>query len=35
MKIEAAVFASRLQSPELAEAVSSFFERRQPDFSKF
>lgn len=35
MKIEAAVFSSRLQSPELAEAVSSFFERRQPDFSKF
>lgn len=35
MQNEAAAFSQRLQSPELMEAVSSFFERREPDFSKF
>jgi enoyl-CoA hydratase/carnithine racemase len=32
---EAAVFASRLRSPEAQEAFQAFFQKRKPDFSKF
>ncbi|MBM3512340.1 MAG: enoyl-CoA hydratase [Alphaproteobacteria bacterium] len=32
---EAQVFGERLRSPELQEAVSAFFSKRPPDFSKF
>ena len=32
IQIEGAVFAERLQSPELMEAVSAFFEKRKPSF---
>lgn len=32
---EAVIFAGRLGSPEAAEAFTSFFEKRKPDFSKF
>ena len=28
-------FRERLQSPEAREAFTAFFERRQPDFSRF
>lgn len=35
MAAEGAVFGERLSSPELAEAVMAFMERRTPDFSKF
>ncbi|MBL8674896.1 MAG: enoyl-CoA hydratase [Rhodospirillales bacterium] len=34
MAAEAAVFAERLRSPELAEAVRAFMEKRAPDFSR-
>lgn len=32
---EAAVFATRLRSPEAQEAFQAFFQKRKPDFSKF
>ena len=35
MAEEAGHFATRLQSPEAAEAFTAFLERRKPDFSKF
>lgn len=34
MNLEAGYFAERLASPELAEAVTAFIEKRPPDFSK-
>lgn len=35
MKQEGAHFVAQLQSPEVAEAIGAFFEKRTPDFSKF
>jgi enoyl-CoA hydratase/carnithine racemase len=35
MAEEAGHFATRLQSPEAAEAFAAFLERRKPDFSRF
>jgi enoyl-CoA hydratase/carnithine racemase len=35
MQMEGALFAERLQSPEVKEAISAFFEKRKPDFSRF
>lgn len=35
MRREAAVFLERLGSPEAAEALQAFAEKRRPDFSKF
>ena len=32
---EGALFAERLASPEVAEAIGAFFEKRKPDFSAF
>ena len=32
---EAALFATRLRSPEAMEAFQAFFQKRKPDFSKF
>jgi enoyl-CoA hydratase/carnithine racemase len=33
MKLEGELFAQRLASPEVREAISAFFEKRKPDFS--
>jgi 1,4-dihydroxy-2-naphthoyl-CoA synthase len=35
MAEEMTLFSERLGSAECAEALSAFFERRKPDFSKF
>jgi enoyl-CoA hydratase/carnithine racemase len=35
MRVEGAVFADQLRSPEFAEAAGAFMERRKPDFSAF
>lgn len=35
MQQEGAHFVSQLQSPEVAEAIGAFFEKRKPDFSQF
>jgi enoyl-CoA hydratase/carnithine racemase len=35
MKLENGLFAERLASPEAAEAINAFFEKRKPDFSSF
>jgi enoyl-CoA hydratase/carnithine racemase len=32
MRLEGGVFAERLQSPEVKEAISAFFEKRRPNF---
>jgi hypothetical protein len=34
MKQEGALFVSQLASPEVAEAIGAFFEKRKPDFSQ-
>jgi len=33
MQLEGGVFAERLKSPEVKEAINAFFEKRKPDFS--
>jgi enoyl-CoA hydratase/carnithine racemase len=33
MSLEGSLFAERLTSPEVKEAITAFFEKRQPDFS--
>ena len=33
--MEGAQFMARLKSPEAAEALQAFMERRKPDFSRF
>ena len=35
MKLEGSLFAERLASPEVGEAITAFFEKRKPDFSRF
>ena len=35
MQVESGLFAERLASPEVQEAIAAFFEKRQPDFSRF
>jgi enoyl-CoA hydratase/carnithine racemase len=32
MKLESSLFAERLASPEVKEAISAFFEKRKPSF---
>ncbi len=34
MKKEGALFSAQLHTPEVAEAIGAFFEKRKPDFSK-
>jgi enoyl-CoA hydratase/carnithine racemase len=34
MQLESGRFAERLESAEVKEAISAFFEKRKPDFSK-
>ena len=34
MKLEGGLFAERLASPEVKEAITAFFEKRKPDFSR-
>jgi len=33
MKAESSLFAERLQSAEVKEAIAAFFEKRKPNFS--
>ena len=35
MNDEGKVFSERLTSPEAREAMTAFFEKRKPDFSRF
>ncbi len=35
IQVEAEIFGARLRSPEATEAFQAFFQKRQPDFSKF